>query len=92
MLKISKDANLNYLAKVIEIKNLRKHDNADKLQIAVVDFQNVITGLDTKEGDLCVFFPLESQINLDFLKETNSFSTQLLNKDTTVKGFFDKIH
>ncbi|MEI9966188.1 MAG: hypothetical protein WDN67_00710 [Candidatus Moraniibacteriota bacterium] len=90
MISTSQDANPNYLAKIVELKALRKHDNADRLQVATVDFQDVITGQDAKIGDLYVFFPLECQINYEFLKETDSFSSQLLNKDTTVKGYFDK--
>ena len=67
MIKISKDANPNYLAKIVEIKNIRKHENADRLQIVTVDFQDVIVGMDAKEGDVYCFFPLECAINLDFL-------------------------
>ena len=90
MLSISKQANPNYLAKVVEITNIRKHENADRLQVAVIDFNDVITGLDTKVGDLVVYFPVESQINFEFLKHTNQFASQLLNEDTTIKGYFDK--
>jgi RNA ligase (TIGR02306 family) len=86
----SKDFNPNYLAKVVEIKNLRPHSNADRLQVAIVDFQEVIIDISTKIGDICVFFPLECQINADFLQETNSYASQLLNKDTNIKGYFDK--
>ena len=90
MLSISKQANPNYLAKVVKIENLRKHENADRLQVAVIDFNDVITGMDTKVGDLVVYFPVESQIHFEFLKHTNQFASQLLNEDTTIKGYFDK--
>ena len=90
MLSISKQANVNYLAKVVKIENLRKHENADRLQVTVIDFNDVITGMDTKVGDLVVYFPVESQINFEFLKHTNQFASQLLNEDTTIKGYFDK--
>jgi hypothetical protein len=89
MLKTSKEANVNYLAKVVSLKGLRKHGNADRLQVVTIDFQNVITGLDAKEGDIYVFFPVESKINLDFLSETNSFRDKTLNKDNTKEGFFE---
>lgn len=46
--------------------------------------------MDSKDGDICVYFPIESQINFEFLKETNAFSSQLLNKNTNVKGYFGK--
>lgn len=90
MISISEKANANYLAKIIEVKGLRKHANADRLQVLTVDFQNVITGMDTKEGDICVFFPLECAINSDFLSFTNSFRHKELNKDKEAAGFFEE--
>ena len=86
----SKNHNPNYLAKIIQVKGLRKHANADRLQVLSVDFQDVITGLDTKEGDICVFFPLESKIMSTFLSHTNSFRDKELNADQTQTGFFEK--
>jgi hypothetical protein len=91
MLSISKDANKNYLAKVVQIKELKKHPNADKLQIAIIDFQEVIVGMDTKVGDVCIFFPLESQINSSFLAHTNSYRHSNLNEIVNDEkcGFFE---
>ena len=54
MLSISKDANKNYLVKVVKIDQLKKHPNADRLQVAVIDFQEVIVGMDTKIGDIII--------------------------------------
>lgn len=89
MIKISEQSNSNYLAKIVEIKNIKKHPNADRLQVVTVDFQNVITGLDAKEGDLYVFFPLESQLNKDFLSQTNSYRKAEMNVDKEKVGFFE---
>jgi len=89
-LSISSNANVNYLAKVVKLKGVKKHPNADKLQVVSIDFNDIITGMDAKDGDVYVYFPLECQLNEKFLVQTNSFSSQLLNKDTTVKGYFDK--
>lgn len=91
MLSISKDHNVNYLAKVVQLKGIKKHPNADKLQVVIIDFQEVIVGMDTKEGDLCVFFPLESQINSEFLSYTNSYRHSNLNRvvDDEHTGFFE---
>lgn len=88
MIKIKDNTQKNYLAKVVALPKLRKHNNADRLQIATIDFQSVITGLDAKEGDLYVYFPLECKINLDFLSATNSFSKKELNGNKEVKGYF----
>lgn len=88
ILKTSEKANRNYLAKIIRIDNLRKHPNADRLQITTIDGNNVITGLDAQEGMLYVYFPLECAINKEYLSFSNSFEDKTLNADTEVKGYF----
>lgn len=89
MIKISTGANPNYLAKVVKLQNVQKHPNADKLQIVNIDFQTVITGLDAQDGMFYVYFPLESQLNVEFLSQTNSFRHKELNADQTQVGFFE---
>ena len=89
-LSVSKEANPNYLAKVVALKNVQKHNNADKLQTVVIDFQTVITGMDAKDGDLYVYFPIECKINKDFLSITNSFRNKALNTDQEKVGFFEE--
>lgn len=78
----------NYLCKIVRILAPIKHPNADKLQIVNIDFCNVITGLNAKEGDYYIYFPVESQIDGGLLAYTNSFDDPTLNKDKGVKGFF----
>jgi len=79
----------NYLCKVVALTNLRKHTNADRLQCVNVGMNNVITGLDAKEGDIYVYFPIESKINADFLSFTNSFRDKTKNADVNKEGFFE---
>lgn len=90
MLSKSKNHNPNYLAKIVKLEGLKKHSNADRLQVAIIDFQSVITGLDAKDGDIYVYFPVECQINSDFLSETNSFREKEMNTDKEKAGFFEK--
>jgi len=89
MLKINLE-DTNYRAKIVKLEGLRKHSNADKLQVATIDFNNVITGLEAKDGDIYVYFPLECAINKDFLAWSNSFEEKTLNADVTQRGFFNK--
>lgn len=89
-ISISKEANRNYLAKIFKIENIRKHENADRLQIVTVDFNNVITGLEANKGDVYIYFPVESCLNHEFLSHTNSFRDKELNKDKEQVGFFEK--
>lgn len=89
MFYISEKANPNYLAKFVEISNIRKHPNADRLQVTTIDGNDVITGTDIKVGDNVVYFPLECAINKDFLSATNSFEDKELNFLKDKKGFFN---
>ena len=89
MLSKSSDAIDNYLAKIIKIKSLRKHSNADRLQIVTIDGFNVITGMSAKVDDLYCFFPMESCISASFLSYTNSFREQNQNKDPLKTGYFE---
>lgn len=89
MLSIKSD-NPNYLAKIVKLGIVTKHPKADKLSICVIDGCSVISGLDAKEGDLYVYFPLECQINKDYLSYSNSFQDKELNRDKEIKSFFVK--
>lgn len=56
----------NYSATVVRIQNLRPIAKADRLLATTIFGNNVIVGIDTKIGDLGLFFPLESQIGLEY--------------------------
>lgn len=90
MVEISKEANINFLAKVVKLNGVRKHNGADRLQCVSIDFQNVVTGMDAKDGDFYVFFPVECKINADFLAQTNSFRVKEMNKNKDKAGFFEE--
>lgn len=85
----SKNINLNYAAKIVKLSNERKHSNADRLKIFVIDFQNIITDLSYKNDDIVIYFPVECKININFISFINGFSDSNLNKDKTIKGFFN---
>lgn len=90
MISTSSKANPNYLAKVIRLSNIRKHCNADRLQVVTIDGNNVITGMNAQEGMIYIYFPLESSINKDYLSFSNSFEEAELNRDKDAKGYFQK--
>ena len=56
---------------IVQINELRKHDNADRLQIATIFSQNVIVDLNTKVGDLGVFFPVDLQLSEEYCEKNN---------------------
>lgn len=88
ILSTSENANPNYVAQVVQINKLEKHPEADKLQIATVCHCDVITGLDAKEGDIYIYFPVESVISGKFLSWSNSYDKPEYNADKTTKSFF----
>ena len=84
-----KKGNINYTARFIKLGAVNKHPNADRLQFTLIEGNSIITGLDAKEGDFYVYFPLGCAINFDYLSYTNSFQNKELNFDKTQRGFFN---
>ncbi|MFQ3543438.1 hypothetical protein Q7A53_05080 [Halobacillus rhizosphaerae] len=60
-----------YQAYITSVKELRKHSNADRLQVATLFGNDVIVGLDVKVGDLGVYFPTDGKLGLEYAKENN---------------------
>lgn len=87
---LSESNNPNYLATIVELKNVRAHSNADRLNCVSIFGNNVIVSKEAKDGDICIFVPVGCQISREFISWSNGFESQLLNKDTLRKGYFDK--
>lgn len=60
-----------YEAYIVKINNLRKHENADRLQIAEIFNNNIIVGLDVKLGDVGIFFPVDGKLGEEYANENN---------------------
>lgn len=56
----------SYKAIVARVKNVQKHPNADRLQIATVLGNQVIVGLDVVEDQLGMYFPTDGQLSIEF--------------------------
>lgn len=86
----SKNANVNYLAKIVKIDNFHKHSDPEvtKLKCCCIDGFNIITGIDSEPG-LYVYFPTACCINPKFLSYTNLYRHGELNVDQTKTGMFD---
>ena len=72
---------------VVEVRELRAHENADRLQIATFFRQDVCVGLDTKVGDIGVFFPCDIQLALDFCVNNNLL--RVMPDGTKGPGYMD---
>lgn len=57
-----------YVAYVTQIKNLRKHPNADRLQLAECFGNTVVLGMDYKDNQIGIYFPVDGQLSEEFCK------------------------
>jgi hypothetical protein len=67
---------------------IREHPNAQRLVLGDICNSQIITGLDTKDGELMVFFPSDGRLSEEFAHVNNLYSDASLNKNTSVKGYF----
>lgn len=51
---------------IVEVKNLKSHNNADKLQIATFFGEEVCVSIETKEKDIGIYFPCDLQLSEEF--------------------------
>ena len=84
----STKANINYLAKVIDITNFLPHPNAERMKIAQVGGYKVCVGIDEPIGRY-VYFPVNSEINPNLLSYCNLYHHTEKNTNTEKAGFFN---
>jgi hypothetical protein len=88
-MKFEIKGNENYAATIVKISNLISLEGCDNIQGTTIFGNHVIIAKSVKEGDVGIFFPIESKISDVFLKANNLYDKPEINKDTTVKGFFN---
>lgn len=84
----SKEANVNYLAKVVNIQIFKNHPEATKLKCCSIDGFNIITGIDAEPG-LYIYFPTACCINPQLLAYNNLFRHKELNNNPELSGLFE---
>lgn len=60
-----------YCGYIVELKDLRKHSNADRLQCVEIFGNNVIVDLSYHDGQKCVFFPTDGQLGKEYAEQNN---------------------
>ena len=60
-----------YCGYLTTIKNLRKHPNADALQLGECFGNTVCVNLDYAEGEIGVYFPCDGQLSVEFCEQNN---------------------
>lgn len=90
-LTISKEANINYLAKIVSIKkgDFSSHPNANKLKLVNVQGNIISTSIDAQPGTY-IYFPTESVIAPEFLKFNNLYRNTNANSNPEQRGFFEE--
>ena len=56
---------------VVKVEHLRKHENADRLQIATFFGNDTIVGLDTWMGEIGIYFPVDLQLSVEYCNANN---------------------
>lgn len=87
---VSKNADSNYLAKIVNIEHFVKHSNPEvtKMKCAVVDGFRIAVDIDSQPG-YYVYFPANSQINENLLSYACLYRHSELNADPSKAGFFN---
>jgi hypothetical protein len=60
-----------YVAYVTNLKNLRKHPNADRLQLGECFGNTVCVNLDYTDNQIGVYFPTDGQLSVEFAEHNN---------------------
>ena len=60
-----------YKAYITKLKEVRKHSKADRLQVATLFGNDIVIGLDYKEGDLGIYFPSDGKLGKEFAEVNN---------------------
>lgn len=77
-----------YNAYVTKIKNVKKHSNADRLNVGECFGNQVIISLETKEGDIGVYFPTDGQLGVKYC-EVNNLVRKKDEDGKNIGGYLD---
>lgn len=84
-----KPANENYCATVVEIKNLIELTGCDNIQGSTIFGNSIIISKNIKIGDVGIYFPAETQLSGQYVKENNLYRDNTKNIDINCKGYLD---
>ena len=66
---------------IVTVKDLRSHENADRLQCTDILGYHVITDLNCRPGQRMVFFPVGSLLDKEFAEEIHSLTGGFLHRN-----------
>lgn len=88
-MKFKKPENENYCGTIIKINNLIDLPNCDNIQGTNIFGNHIIISNDVKIGDVGAFFPVETQLSIEYTSDNNLFRHNELNKYTFVRGYLE---
>ena len=77
---------------IVAAITVRPHPGADRLKLANCLGNQLIVGLDQKDGDIGIFFPTDGQLSTAFIEANNLYTASAraeLNLGEGPTGFFD---
>lgn len=77
-----------YCAYITTIRNIRKHNNADRLLCCEIFGNNVIVDQSYKQGDRVIYFPTDGQLGKEFAEKNNLVRVKDENGNNT-GGYLD---
>lgn len=81
----------NYAATIVRIEGTKPLEGLDNLVGVNVFGSQILTQKnEVKPGDLRIYFPAETRLSPEYLKNNNLYSDASLNADPTVKGYIEK--
>lgn len=88
-MKLVTPENENYAATVVALKDIIPLEGCDNVVGTPIFGFQAIVGKDSKQGDLGIVFPAESQLSTEFARTNNLFRHQDLNADESAKGYLE---
>jgi len=88
-MKLEIKGNKNYCATIVKIEQLVPLKGCDNIQKSIILNSSVIVSKDVKVDDIGLFFPLETALTKEFLRNNNLYRDKTLNVDQSKNGFFE---
>lgn len=87
--KLKEPVNKNYCATVVKLDKFVDLPKCDNVKHAIILGNSVIVSKDKKQGEIGLFFPVETALSKDFLEANNLYRDQIKNQDPIKKGYFE---
>jgi hypothetical protein len=89
-MRFEEPKNKNYCATIVALKEFIPIPKADRIKSALIFGNSVIVSKDVREGEIGLFFPVETQLSHEFVSANNLYRhTEMGNIDPTKTGYLE---